>query len=563
MMAQLKSLITRQPRAALALLCLLLWAPGVMSLPALDRDESRFAQSSKQMLESGDLIDIRFGLTPRYKKPVGIYWMQAAATKIAGLGDASKIWTYRLPSLAGAIAAVWILFGIARTIASVEGALLAAALLASTLLLAAEASIATTDAVLLACVLGFQGILMRGYLAARSSNHALPSLITCLLGWAALGLGLLVKGPAVLAAPAATIIALVIWERQWRWLGNLRPLPGIPLALAIVLPWVIAIWIQTHGAFFEQSLGDDFAAKLAGGQESHGAPPGYYLLLSTLTFWPAILFLLPSLGAAIRRRAEPAVRFLLVWAGASWLVFEIVPTKLPHYILPAYPALALLAAMWMLAPRDETAPRWQRLLPPLAGLQFALGIAAFAAAPLVLPHLYGSGGAWWLYGLAACGAGVGLVALVLILRRAPVRAFSVSLLSALIFYPTLTVGTAPRLSELWVSERLARIAKALSLPDDPPIALAGYEEPSLVFLLGTDTRISNAEGAARASASQGGLVLVEDQERQPFLDNLSALEAEAVPVGEASGLNYSRGKPVHITVYRVGAVNQLTYPPAE
>ena len=95
----------------LALLCLLLWLPGILSLPALDRDESRFAQSSRQMLDSGNFVDIRFGQVPRYKKPVGIYWLQAAATAVAGHiqdidGDHSQIWTYRLPSLLGGIAAV-------------------------------------------------------------------------------------------------------------------------------------------------------------------------------------------------------------------------------------------------------------------------------------------------------------------------------------------------------------------------------------------------------------------------------------------------------------------------
>src|SRR6201986_3701220 len=98
------SWIAARPWATLSLLCLLLWTPGVLSLPALDRDESRFAQSSRQMLESGDFVDIRFGHVPRYKKPVGIYWLQAATTAaagaITGAGD-SQIWTYRLGSLLG------------------------------------------------------------------------------------------------------------------------------------------------------------------------------------------------------------------------------------------------------------------------------------------------------------------------------------------------------------------------------------------------------------------------------------------------------------------------------
>src|SRR3954471_22847039 len=98
------AVLARRPKTLLAVLGLLLWLPGVLSLPALDRDESRFAQSSRQMVESGNWVDIRFGHVPRYKKPVGIYWLQTAATKLAApfTGGDHHIWTYRLPSLLGA-----------------------------------------------------------------------------------------------------------------------------------------------------------------------------------------------------------------------------------------------------------------------------------------------------------------------------------------------------------------------------------------------------------------------------------------------------------------------------
>ncbi len=225
----------------------------------------------------------------------------------------------------------------------------------------------------------------------------------------------------------------------------------------IVAPWAVAISLESHGQFYQQSLGQDFAAKLAGGQESHGAWPGYYLVLVTLTFWPAILFVAPGLGIAIRRHTDPATRFLLAWAGASWLMFEIVPTKLPHYVLPAYPALAMLAAVWMLTPREENAPRWQPILFYLAAVQFLVGVAVLAAAPILLPHLYGTGGTWWLMALAALGASFGLVALIAYLRRSPVLGHDLRDLGRADLYPALTGGAAPRLDQLWVSPRAAAL----------------------------------------------------------------------------------------------------------
>src|SRR5437879_7793244 len=96
---------------AFLLLCgLLLFLPGFFNIPPIDRDEARFAQATKQMVETGDYVDIRFQEEVRYKKPVGIYWMQAAAVQAAsalGLPRAQlRIWVYRVPSLIGALGAV-------------------------------------------------------------------------------------------------------------------------------------------------------------------------------------------------------------------------------------------------------------------------------------------------------------------------------------------------------------------------------------------------------------------------------------------------------------------------
>ncbi|HXC54626.1 MAG TPA: glycosyltransferase family 39 protein [Rhizomicrobium sp.] len=561
---RLLSWAARHWAPTLALLCVVLWLPGIVSLPPLDRDESRYAQSSRQMLETHNFIDIRFGHVPRYKKPAGIYWLQSATTALAGLGDRSHIWTYRLASLLGGLLAVLLCFWCARAFALPEVAWLGAALMATSLLLTAESTMATTDAAQLAAAMGALGVLLRVYLAARDPARPQPGLRLVLLGWAAFAAGVLLKGPVVPGVCAVTVLALIAWDRgAWRWLAGLKAQWGIPLLLLIVLPWGVAILLASHGAFYQQSLGDDFAAKLAGGQESHGAWPGYYLLLVTLTFWPAILFVTPGLGAALRRHAEPATRFLLAWAGASWAMFEIVPTKLPNYVLPAYPALAMLAAVWMLTPRDESAPRWQPILFYAAALQFALGSAALAAAPILLPARYGTGGAWWLMALAALGAAFALAALLAYLRRASVLALGLAMLAVLVFYPTLTAGIAPRLSQLWVSPRAAALVAKDAHPGDPPPALAGYTEPSLVFLLGTETRLTDGAGAAEVGAFQGGLALIEDSERPAFLAHLAEIEADAVAVDQLSGFNYTRGRKVHITLYRVTATHDVTVPPAE
>lgn len=538
--------LARRPLPVLFLLCLISWLPGFFTLPPLDRDESRFAQASKQMIESGDLVDIRYSTGFRYNKPVGIYWLQSAATRIAGTPPYNRIWTYRLPSLFGGVIAIFFVYWCGRAFASPPTALFGAALMAATLLLNVETRIATTDAVLFATIMAAESILIRFYLAARE-NRSPPGIWMALAGWAAIGVGVLIKGPVIAGVLALTIIPLSFWDRGWGWLRATRPLAGIGVLLVIVLPWMIAIAATSHGAFYQQSLGHDFASKIMGGQESHGAPPGYYLALVSITLWPGTLFLLPGIRFGILSRHLPAVRFLLIWAVANWIVFELVPTKLPHYILPVYPALILLGALWATSSRDDSA-RWVRVV---AALQFLAALIVLAAAPLILPQKFGDGGTILLSIGAAIGGIAGLGAVALFLRGTPISAGIAAVASAIILFATLAAGTAPHLEQIWISPRAVETIAKAQQPNDPPVALAGYVEPSLVFLLGTATRIDNGDTAAADAAHQGGLVLVEDHEQKSFLSHLSEFKISPRQVGDLSGFDYSRGKQEHLTLYRV------------
>jgi 4-amino-4-deoxy-L-arabinose transferase-like glycosyltransferase len=588
---RLLSWLARRPRLWLTILCLALWVPGTLTLPALDRDESRYAQASRQMLESGNYVDIRFGAEPRYKKPIAVYWLQSFTSAVAGKAvndrDHGQVWTYRIASLLGGLIGVWLTLWCAGAILPREGAFLAALLMGSSVLLTAESTIATTDAVQIGCVIGAMGVMWRVYRSRRDDAAPKPSMLLVMLGWVAFSAGILVKGFVVPGVASVTILALLVWDRKAGWLKALMPARGLLITILLVAPWLIAITLASKGAFFAESVGHDFGAKIVSGQETHGFPPGYYLLLSSIAFWPGILFVLPAVGAAVLRRGDPAIRFLLAWLGASWLMFEAVPTKLPHYVLPAYPALAILAAAWLcglLAPpaaapaaapaekktddkkekdgEGEAAPAVSAEKPPLvprllrwaAGLQFLLGAGALTAAPVLLPRLYGEGDVKWLMYLAGGGAVVALTALILGLRGKNYWALTVAILAACVFVPTLTVGVGPRITQLWVSKRLAPLVSEHAQPGDPPPVAAGFTEPSLVFALGADTRLADGEGAAALGARDGGLALIEERERGAFLAGLAERQADATAVASMSGFNYSRGRKVSVTVYRVTKV---------
>jgi hypothetical protein len=547
----------------LLVIALIAWLPGVFALPALDRDESRFAQASRQMVETGNYVDIRLGDAPRYNKPIGIYWLQAAVVDAATpiVRDAqSVISLYRLPSFFCGLLALLFTFWTARAFASPDVAFFSAALLGATLLLSVESEIATTDAALLATIVAAQAVLLRARIAYGGQRN-LP-VAQSLAGWASVGVGILIKGPVVVAVLGATALALFVWDRDWRWLRLTRPLWGLVTVAAIVAPWLIAIGVTSHGAFYQQSLGHDFAAKLAGGQESHGAPPGYYLALLSLTFWPATLFLISAIDLAVRRRNEPSIRFLIAWAASSFVLFELVPTKLPHYILPAYPALAMLAALWIVEDRPSVESRWQRTFRILACVQFGLATFAIAAVPFVVPSRFGATSPSWAFGGAILGLLAGAMA-ILMLGRQKRKALAAACVSALILYPVLVVGVAPQLKEMWISERVAALVARDARPNDPPVVSAGYAEPSLLFQLGGATRFATGQGAANMTAAQGGLALVEDRERSAFLARLSELQARAQPIDQLSGFDYSRGRKEHMTLYRVSQVPQVVDPPGD
>src|ERR1700754_2217906 len=330
------------------ILCgLVIFLPGFFNIPAIDRDEARFAQATKQMVESGDFVDIRFQDDVRYKKPVGIYWLQAASVEAAsalGLPRAQvRIWLYRVPSLIGAIGAVLLTYWTALAFVTRRGAIFAGLIMCSSVLLGVESRLAKTDAMLLLTVVAAMGALARVYLSwQRGEDPAHPPWSWPIIFWTALAGGILLKGPLILMFVALTIVTLAILDRSAAWLWRLRPVWGLMWTLVLVLPWFVAIFWRAGDTFFADSIGGDMLAKFVG-QESHGAPPGVYLLLFWVTFGPGAVLAGRGAPAVWRARREPGAQYLLAWLIPSWIVFELVLTKLPHYVLPLYPAIAILA----------------------------------------------------------------------------------------------------------------------------------------------------------------------------------------------------------------------------
>jgi len=252
---------------------------------------------------------------------------------------------------------------------------------------------------------------------------------------------------------------------------------------------------------------------------------------------------------AIRDRARDGVRFCLAWFVPAWLVLELVPTKLPHYPLPLYPALALLVSTALWAPAEG---RKYRTL-------FVLWAIAWTITGLVLAGLVG--GATMQYGaglvtallIPAAFALIPLLATIRGLRRG---AFRQSVLPAVsvsaVVLPSLFALTMPRLQDLWIAQRAEQVVNSVSTNNRPPVAVAGFTEPSIVFALGTDTVLCDGTGAATHLEQYPAAIVIVDDDAEPgFLAACTGNQIPVAPFGPPTlrGFNYTKGRWLNLHFY--------------
>lgn len=536
---------------ALCLLVLAVALPGLVSIPAIDRDEARYAQATVQMIESGDYVDIRFQNDPRWKKPAGAYWAQAASVQALGGPEDRAIWKHRVPSVIGALIAVIATYFAGLALFDRRAGIIGASLFAVTLALTYEAHAAKTDALLVATT-----SLM--FLALARLRSGAGGKCASVLLWAALGAGALIKGPIAPVIGVFTLIALVAWERKAAWMKPLLFWLGPLLALAIFLPWTYLIWQLTDGEFFRVAIGEDLAPKLQGGQEKHGAPPGYHLIALLIMFFPAILFLPSAISETLktlRAKADESdvkytLRFLVCWIVPFFILLELTPTKLPHYALPTYPALALLCGWAITRMIDGTKAKWS--------LWIGAGIFAFIGIVLAI---IGVGGleTYRAEGSGIIGklAGVILLALIVMAFWRAVRGhskawgYAVGTGAAMMVFAFGYV--LPNLDNLLVSRQITQTFKqaGISTPIDPSIPVYSplFTEPSLVFGAGTHITLGGDAETELRKAQPESLVIL-DREKTAEYSTLCLEE-----IGKVRGENYAKGDPVDLLIARVKACN--------
>jgi 4-amino-4-deoxy-L-arabinose transferase-like glycosyltransferase len=361
---------------------------------------------------------------------------------------------YRIPSILGAMLAAAACAWAGAAMFGQRAGFLAGAILGASFLLSTEAGIAKTDAMLCGAVTLAMAGLARIYLATRAGE--VPIRPHKLMFWLGLGLSILIKGPIGLIVVVPAMIALSVWDRDAGWLKRLGWGWGLPLVALIVGPWAIAITIATDGGFWTEAIAGDLAPKVAGGDEGHGVPPGLYLLIAPLLFFPATLLLPAALSTGWSRRAEPAIRFLVCWLVPAWLIFELTPTKLPHYNLPTFGALALLAAAALTRPVGKLSRHVG------AGLTIAVGALLAVGSVWLLTEYGRSTAQTWATITIVFAILASLIGAFLLLHRAAITAVIASIALGVVAHGALA-GTLRQLRPLSVAPQLEKVLLAANL----------------------------------------------------------------------------------------------------
>ncbi len=520
------------------LICLIIYFQGILRLPVMDRDEARFATASKTMLIDGDYIDIKMVDEKRYKKPIGIYWSQAFANSIFGSYPFDKIWIYRLPSLSGIFICLLLIFLFIKKIENSNVALLTVFFLVSSILTISEAHQSKTDG-LLFLFISLCNLIIYKFIHTKKINT-----YEKVVYWISLAIGILIKGPIIIVF---TILPLSLFSfiKKINYLRSIWSTFGFILFICISVPWFVLINIKSGGLFWYESVGNDLLEKVKSGKESHGFPPGYYSLLIFLFFWPGCLFLF-NLVNNIKSNFMKIVRndgfsfYLILSFLFPFILFELIPTKLPHYIYPAYLPLSILISKHIFNndfnPRIMNYATIPLLIFPITiilllifstiefskvDLNFIIIISCFIFFTFFL---------FWLrikekvrHIIIASGSFQALTYLVLI------------------FF------LIPRLESLWISEKINNTILKHEKGIDKVFTI-GFNEPSLLFL--TSHKSSNSfENFDTSKIIEKKILLIVTEK---FNKNIREDEdfSSFILIDQFVGFNYSRGEDVSFKVYK-------------
>jgi 4-amino-4-deoxy-L-arabinose transferase-like glycosyltransferase len=487
---------------------LLLAAWAVLTLPNLgapslwDIDEGHNAEAAREMLDSGNWLVPTFNFQLRDHKPPLLYWLQIAAYQQFGVNEFSA----RLPSALAALVAVLLTYELGRLMFGPGAGLLAGLMLASAAMFCAAAHFANPDSLLdaltVATFYAFWRSMPRSAGASRLNGKWMILASVCM------ALAVLAKGPVGLVLPAAVIALYLVCSPQLGLLLDFRLGWAVAAFILLAVPWYVLVSAETKGEFTRGFFLTHNFGRFLSPMENHRGPIYYYLVAMLLGFAPWSPFLIPALfyGFSKRRDMETSrqgdkeTSFLASWIVVYLVFFSLSGTKLPNYILPIYPAAAILTARFMHNWQQEITrvPSWVIYAGlaeiGLVGLVAAAGIllAGGVFDGPVLPGRRMPGLEVWAgAGFIPIGGAV-LAAWLMRLGRKSGVIMSLTATSVL-FVGILAAWGTVRVDAFKAPRSLVEEAGARQTDRDIRIACYRFYQPSLVFYCRREVRVLENE----------------------------------------------------------------------
>lgn len=487
---------------------------GNARMALFDRDEPRYAQCSRQMLQSGDWVVPRIYDGLRTQKPPLIYWCQAAAMTLFGSEGNAGAFAARVPSVLAMLLTLSLLAVVLHRHDGPEQAMWTVFVLASSAMAIIAAKICLTDSVLILFITVSQLCVYAIWRGDRSWK-------TIVLLAVMIGLGGLTKGPFILGILEMTAIALWIlnfFEKRRRrrdllaqslttvepppkpaaepasWLLRLaQTLVATLIVVAIAAPWLILVHHRAP-EFLPRILAEARQHSLHG-KEGHTFPPGYHLAMVWPMFMPWSLLLPLAMVVAFQNRRLPEIRFALAAVLGPWVMVELMGTKLPHYFLPAYPALAYLVAFTirrcLSGKDDELRSRpFLRATTLWALVAGGVGLLPWIAVRSFRPLPWSE-----MILLSLLTLGMSIAVAWMIFSRRYARAFWAMGLGMMVCVVVACTLYMPRAPFLRISNHVADVLIAQGATQPGEEKMIDYKEPSLAFYQGGTIREGQDEKA--------------------------------------------------------------------
>ena len=464
-------------QAAVVILCgIILLGPGLRTIPLIDRDEPRFARATVEMMHRHEWVVPFFNCDFRFDKPVLTYWLMRAGYALLGINEAGA----RLHSLVTAIGTALLLMWFARRRISPEAGLLSAIIFLSMLQVLIHGRSAVADMPMVFFVTLSQLLLFELAYSDDRPGFTFP------LCYSTMALGFLAKGPIAILIPLLSLGLFYLITRERFSPGKLRLGSGLCIVLLLISLWGLPALIATKGRFLSVGIGKHVLERGVAAFNARKTLPGYYFLTAFFSLFPWIV-LAPAAAAWARRHWAGLGAWLTAWALAPYIIFSFYATQLPHYVMPGFPAVALLLAAGIQETpfrRYRIPFRWWTIL--TSGLYLGLAAILLAALWMIPGHGLGVPARLVLGGvLILIVSLLGLTRLILC-RRWP--AAVPLLLGAGLAFLIMAAG----LRQMVVAVRLEPFFR--SLPPETQFAFFRFREPSLVFYSGHCwTRLNSEE----------------------------------------------------------------------